>query len=335
MNRQMKVRLAHLKAEGRAPAVRTKQVRCCGRLHRITWTDSGAVVLHNHTKANLAAMDIASTLGGSCACHQFLQHVRKREWDATPLVAPAFRGAAHVARSKQMSRMRRNAYKSHVQTVEEALASKSFAESATHRSIRKHHWREFVLRQLHMALMRCKTFGKAYETAALHLSNSTHDEVKVFMHGAVPDMLRAEACEAGSDVPIIARGTAGKYLQHGWQQCGPHVEGTASLSTGVRILKGLPLHVTLKEQVVQAQGMQPVTCYFEAVAIKVKDVQVSPNEKRCRALVTYVRVVDLDGFKVARQCAAWVTAVHNGEMHGDSGQRAPVYYADWSKDMEV
>lgn len=88
-------------------AVFTRQLRCGGKLHSITWQDLGAVTLHNHSKENIEAMRIARHMGASCPCLDMLDALRSGQWDSSHLLGTrAFRDAAKQAKARSLRRIR-------------------------------------------------------------------------------------------------------------------------------------------------------------------------------------------------------------------------------------
>ncbi|MBT9147971.1 MAG: hypothetical protein DDT32_01740 [Syntrophomonadaceae bacterium] len=90
-------------------------VRCSGRMHKISIMPGGAFVLHNHTKAEIAAERILAALGSDlCRCVQVLDAWRQlRDWQkikesVLPVrLRPSFRGMIklHEKRKQQRRRM--------------------------------------------------------------------------------------------------------------------------------------------------------------------------------------------------------------------------------------
>jgi len=63
----------------------TGQVRCSGRMHRISIPTKGPIKLHNHTRAELVAERIMIALGGQpCRCIQVLNAWRTRDKTKIP-----------------------------------------------------------------------------------------------------------------------------------------------------------------------------------------------------------------------------------------------------------
>ena len=63
--------------------ITTGQIRCSGRVHKITIIHGGPIILHNHTKADINAERIVVALGGEpCRCLKFLNVWKDMRWSS-------------------------------------------------------------------------------------------------------------------------------------------------------------------------------------------------------------------------------------------------------------
>ena len=163
--------------DGKAGALGTpmsRRVRCCGRLHRITWVVGGRVRLHAHTKANLEAMEVGKELGAPpCKCLEFLLKLRSHNWQAmdSALTVGPWRACHDTAKAREHERARQRRYKRPGMEPLTDTNTRYYRLDAARRETRD---------RMHTALHGLRLYGQ--EVGNVHLTVAEPGQDHVWMH---------------------------------------------------------------------------------------------------------------------------------------------------------